>query len=123
MTLWDSRSECVPTSSVQRPQLLKDQPRGGVCGDQKGKAKVSSKGLQCYKCKGFRHYVVVCPTRDKKLAFICEKELLVVDAIEDTDEEETDRSSHSEEEHLGALDLLSRVIHIVLTRTKKELLG
>jgi len=29
----------------------------------------------------------VCPTRDKKLAFICEKELLEADAVEDTDGE------------------------------------
>lgn len=69
-----------PNISVQRPPLLKDQPRGRVNGDQKGKAKVSSEGPQCYKCKSLGFHVVVCPTRDnnkkkkKKLAFICEKE-------------------------------------------------
>ena len=104
--------------------MLKDQPRGEVCGDQKRKAKVFSEGLQCYKCKGSRHYVVVCPTRDKKkLAFICEKELLVADAVENTDGEETDESSHCEEEHLGASNLLNCMIHRVLTGTKKELPG
>ena len=65
----------------------------------------------------------MCPTRYKKLAFIYEKELLVVDAVEVTDEEEIDGSNHNEEEYLGALDLLSHVVHRVLTRTKKELLG
>jgi hypothetical protein len=46
-----------------------------------------------------------------------------VDAVEDTDGEETDGSSHSEEEHLGASNLLNYMIHRVLTGTKKELPG
>ncbi|KAJ0007621.1 hypothetical protein Pint_30467 [Pistacia integerrima] len=96
----DSRPKRVTTPLFQRPPLLKDQSRGAVNRDQKGKAKATSKGPQCYKCKGFEHYVVVCPTRDKKLAFIFEKELLVVDTIEDTDGEEIDGSSHGEDEHL-----------------------
>lgn len=85
------------------------------------KKQVNSEGPQCYKCKGFRHYPVVCPTRDKKLAFICEKELLVVDTVENMDGEKTDGSSHDEEEHLGASDLPSCVIQRVLTGTKREL--
>ncbi|KAG2667313.1 hypothetical protein I3760_15G108400 [Carya illinoinensis] len=72
--------------------------------DQKGKVKDTSKRPQCYKCKGFECYVVVCPTRDKKLAFICEKELLVMDVVEEMDEEKTDGDSHNEE-HLGASNL------------------
>jgi hypothetical protein len=59
MILWDSRSGHVPASTVQRPPLLKDQTRGEVSGDHKGKAKASNEGPQCYKCKGFRHYIVV----------------------------------------------------------------
>ncbi|KAA8516297.1 hypothetical protein F0562_016590 [Nyssa sinensis] len=98
----DSRLERVTTPSFQRPPVLKDQSRGVVSGDQKGKAKGTSEGPQCYKCKGFGHYAVVCPTRDKKLAFICEKELLVVDVVEDTNGEETDGSNHGEEEHLAS---------------------
>ena len=47
----------------------------------------------------------MCPTRDKKLTFICEKELLMVDVVEDTDGEETKEGNHNEEEHLGESDL------------------
>ncbi|XP_031261494.1 uncharacterized protein LOC116119684 [Pistacia vera] len=88
MMLTNSRPEHVTTPSFQRPPLLKDQSRGAVNRDEKGKAKATSKGTQCYKCKGFEHYVIVCPTRDKKLAFIFEKELLVVHIVEDTDGED-----------------------------------
>ena len=111
----DSRQE-----RVTMPSLLKNQSKGTASGDQKGKAKVTSEGPQCYKCKGFGHYVVVCLTRDKKLAFICEKELLMVDTIKDTDGEETEEGNHSEEEHLGASDLPIYVIQRVLMGTKKE---
>ncbi|KAA8548248.1 hypothetical protein F0562_004491 [Nyssa sinensis] len=115
----DSRPERVTTPSFQRPPVLKDQSRGVVSGDQKGKAKGTSEGPQCYKCKGFGHYAVVCPTRDKKLAFICEKELLVVDVVEDTNGEEIDGSNHSEEEHLGKKFVLDP-LQISEFETKKE---
>jgi len=121
MTSWDSKSELVPASSTQRLPSLRDQTRSGVSGDYKGKAKASNEGPQCYKCKGFEHYDVVCPTRDKKLAYICEKELLVEDTVEDTEEEEIDGSRHSDEEHLSASELPSYVIHQILTGTRKEL--
>ena len=121
VTSWDSKSEPVPSSSTQRLPSLRVQTRSGVSGDYKGKAKASNEGPQCYKCKGFGHYVVVCPTRDKKLAFICEKELLVEGTVEDTKEEEIDGSRHSDEEHLSASELPSCVIHRILTGTRKEL--
>jgi len=121
VTSWDSKSEPVPLSSTQRLPSLRVQTRSGVSGDYKGKAKASNEGPQCYKCKGFGHYVVVCPTRDKKLAFICEKELLVEGTVEDTKEEEIDGSRHSDEEHLSASELPSCVIHRILTGTRKEL--
>ncbi|KAG6745122.1 hypothetical protein POTOM_051766 [Populus tomentosa] len=88
MMSWDSKSEFVPTSSTQRLPPVREQIRSGVSGDYKGKAKASNEGPQCYKCKGFGHYAVVCPTRDKKLAFICERELLGEDTVDDTEEEE-----------------------------------
>jgi hypothetical protein len=121
MTLWDSKSELVPASSTQRLPSLRDQTRSGVIRDYKGKAKASNEEPQCYKCKGFEHYVVVCPTRDKKLAFICQKELLIKDTVEDMEEEEIDGSRHSDEEHLSASKLPSCVIHRILTGTRKEL--
>ena len=116
----DSRQERVTTPSFQNPPLLKDQSKGAASGDQKGKTKVTNEGPQCYKCKGFGHYAVVCPTRDKKLTFICEKELLMVDAVEDTDGEETKKGNHNEEEHLGESDLPICVIQRVLMGTKRE---
>jgi len=57
----------------------------------------------------------------KKFAFICEKELIAEDIVEDMEGEEIDGSGHNEEEHLGALDLPSYVIHRVLIGTRKEL--
>ena len=62
----------------------------------------------------------MCPTRDKKLTFICEKELLMVDVVEDTDGEETKEGNHNEEEHLGKSDLPICVIQQVLMGTKRE---
>jgi hypothetical protein len=44
----------------------------------------------------------VCPTRDKKLAFICERELTIMDEAKFTQEEK--------EEQLGASELPSCVI-------------
>ncbi|XP_041011327.1 uncharacterized protein LOC121255090 [Juglans microcarpa x Juglans regia] len=121
MTSTDARPERVTPPSFQRALLPKDHFRGTGSGDLKRKEKVTSEGPQCYKCKGFGHYDVVCPTRDKKLAFICEKELLVMEADEDTEGEESDGDSHGEEEHLGASELPSCVIKRVLTGSKREL--
>ena len=104
--------------SIQKPHLPYDRPGGSILGEQRGKAKVTSDGPQCYKCKGFGHYVVVCPTRDKKLAFICEKELTVMSEAEG---EKTKELATEEEEHLDASDLPSCVIHRILTRNKIEL--
>ena len=50
-----------------------------------------------------------CPTRDKKIVFIREKELTIMNKAE---EGETTKSTH-EEEHLGASELPSCVIHRV----------
>jgi hypothetical protein len=104
--------------SIQKPHLPYDRPGGSILGEQRGKAKVTSDGPQCYKCKGFGHYVVVCPTRDKKLAFICEKELTVMGEAEG---EKTEELATEEEEHLDASDLPSCVIHRILTGNKTEL--
>jgi len=65
VTSFDSRVKYTLASANQRPPLLKDQARGGISGDYKGKAKATNEGPQCYKCKGFGHYAVVCPTREK----------------------------------------------------------
>ena len=44
----------------------------------------------------------------------------MVDAIEDTDGEETEEGNHSEEKHLGASNLPIYMIQQVLTGTKRE---
>lgn len=122
MTTWETKSEFAYVAANQRPPALRDQAKNGASGDYRGRAKAPNEGPQCYKCKGFGHYAVVCPTRDKKLAFICEKELLAEDAAaEHMEREELDEDSLSDEEHLSASELPSCVIHRILTGTKKEL--
>ena len=101
---------------------MRDQMRGGGSGDYKGMTRAPNEGPQCYKCKGIGHYDVVCPTRDKKLAFICEKELMAEDTAADHMEgEELDENNLSDEEHLRALELPICIIHRILTGTKKEI--
>lgn len=59
----DSGNFRFPTSNNSRvpAEVSKTNP----IGDGKGKAKVFGDGPQCYKCKGFGHFAVVCPTRDQ----------------------------------------------------------
>ncbi|KAG6790223.1 hypothetical protein POTOM_006371 [Populus tomentosa] len=78
-------------------QNTHDRLGGSIPGGYKDKNRTND-GPQCYKYKGFGHYAVVCPTREKKLAFICEKELT---SLEETSEGETDEVTTEEEEHLG----------------------
>ncbi|XP_042984718.1 uncharacterized protein LOC122313623 [Carya illinoinensis] len=121
MSTTDPRQERAPTQPYQKPPLPTDQGRHAVVGDQRGKGKLTGDRPQCYKCKGFGHYDVVCPTREKKLAFVCEKELRMLDAVEGVEEEEFEESDSEDIEHLGATDLPSCVIHRVLTGTKKKI--
>lgn len=117
--LTDSKSERLTTPPTYKSITLKHQSRG-TSGNLIEKAKTASEGPQCYKCKGFGNYAVVCPTRDKKLALICEKELLVVDTIRDSDGDEIESDNNESEEHLSASTLPSCVIHRVLTGTTNE---
>jgi len=103
--------------SILKPSLLHNKPGSTMMGNQKGKLKVISEGSRCYKCKRFRHYVIICFTIDKKLTFIYEKELTKIKEVE---EEENERCIDDDEEHLSAPKLPSFVIHVVLTGTKKE---
>jgi len=102
---------------MQKPQTTVDKPRSSWLGEQTERAKATTNGPQCYKCKGFGHYVMVCPTRDTKLVFICEKELTIMNEAE---EEEATELTQEEEEQLGASELPSYVIRRVLTGNKKE---
>ena len=64
---------------------------------------------------------MICPTRGKKLAFICEKELLSMEEAEETVIEDSSEDTHSEGEHLRASDLPSCVINRVLIGSKIEI--
>ena len=90
-------------------------------GGSKVTIRPTNKGPRCYKCKGYGHFAVACPTRDKKVAFICEKELLVMDEEEETEAEDYSEDIDSEGEHLNASTLPSCVINRVLTGEKKEI--
>jgi hypothetical protein len=114
----DPRPGCMALPSAPKPPLPYEQPRGTGIRNQKGKSTAIGEGPHYYKCKGFGHFAVVCPIGDKKIAFICRKELMAMEIIEETAEEET---SDEGEEHLSAMDLPSCVIHLMLTGTKKEL--
>ena len=121
MTITEAKLEHTTANTFQRAPAQKDQNKSFGSWNSRGITKPTSEGPQCYKCKGYGHYAVVCPTRDNKLAFICEKELFTMEETEDTGTEDLDDDIHSEEEHLGALDLPSCVINRVLTGTKKEI--
>ncbi|KAF5448338.1 hypothetical protein F2P56_028883 [Juglans regia] len=123
MSSTNPRQERAPRQQFQKPPLPTNQGRLAVVGDQRGKAKLTGDGPQCYKCKGFGHFAVVCPTKEKKLAFVCGKELSMVDAKEEVEEEEYEESDGEDVEHLEATDLPSCVIHRVLTGTKKKFHG
>lgn len=66
---------------------------------------------------------MVCPTRDTKLAFVCEKELETLKEVEETEDVGTKEDDCDGVEHLGATGLPNCVIHHVLTGTKKKLQG
>ena len=59
----------------------------------------------------------------KKLAFVCEKELKMLDAVEGVEEEEYEESDREDVEQLLPSALPSCVIHQVLTGTKKKIQG
>lgn len=109
----------VKLMAFLKPLLSNDQARSVVARGLKGKARLTAKGLKCYKCKGFGHHTMIYPTMDNKLTFFCAKELKVLDLLKDGEEEE----ANDDVEHLGATYLPSCVIHRVLIDTKKELQG
>ncbi|KAJ0095419.1 hypothetical protein Patl1_15534 [Pistacia atlantica] len=52
MASTDTKQECAPTQLFQKTPLPIDQNRNTVVGDQRGKAKLTGDGPQCYKFEG-----------------------------------------------------------------------
>ncbi|KAK0595935.1 hypothetical protein LWI29_011206 [Acer saccharum] len=90
--------------------------------DIRGKAKMFGESPQCYKCKGYGHFAIVCPTRDKRVAYICEKELLLESEDEPSEDHTHPETPEVEEEEiLEATDLPICVINRVLTGQRQPL--
>ena len=116
----DSGNLCFPVSTSAKPTV--ESTRGNVNGDVKGKEKAFGEGPQCYKCKGHGHFAVVCPTRDQRVAYIYEKDLVFDDDEINHEEDHIQEESDSKEERLRATDLPICVIQHVLTghKTKED---
>ncbi|KAK0592515.1 hypothetical protein LWI29_020549 [Acer saccharum] len=105
-------------STLRQPA---DATKGGAVGDNKGKAKAFGEGPQCYKCKGFGHFAVVCPTRDQRVAYVCEKDLLFEEEEDVNNDVGDQEEAESEEERLQATNLPICVIQRVLTGHKNKI--
>ncbi|KAK0583599.1 hypothetical protein LWI29_038569 [Acer saccharum] len=107
-------------TTVFKQKLAEETVKSDHARDVRGKA---SEGPQCYKCKGFGHFAVVCPTRDKRIAYVCEKELIFKDEAEPSESPSTSEFAKQEEEEeiLKAVDLPICVINRVLTGRKQPL--
>ncbi|KAI9198805.1 hypothetical protein LWI28_022416 [Acer negundo] len=98
-----------PTTMFKQ-KLTEETVKSDPARDVRGKA---SEGPQCYKCKCFGHFAVVCPTRDKRIAYVCEKELIFEDEAEPSESPSTSEFAKQEEEEeiLKAVDLPICVIN------------
>ncbi|KAL5848562.1 hypothetical protein ACOSQ4_006575 [Xanthoceras sorbifolium] len=64
------------TTSTSNQKNVDETMKGAATREMRSKVKLVGEGPQCYKCKRFGHFDVVCSTRDKHVAYVCEKELL-----------------------------------------------
>ncbi|KAH7571130.1 hypothetical protein JRO89_XS05G0257200 [Xanthoceras sorbifolium] len=111
-------------STTFKQKIIEETMKNGVVGDTRSKTKLTGDGPQCYKCKGFGHFAVVCPIRDKQIAYVCEKDLIFDDEAEASGSQptlETDELEEEEEEVLQAANLPICVINRVLTRRRHSL--
>ena len=106
------------TNTAQKPV---DIVKGGIVSDSEGKAKAFGEGPQCFKCRGFGHFTVVCPTRDQRVAYICKKELELANEEGIKTESDTKKKyEEPEEERLKATDLPLCVVKRILTGNKGQ---
>ncbi|KAL5835139.1 hypothetical protein ACOSQ4_014636 [Xanthoceras sorbifolium] len=111
-------------STTFKQKIIEETMKNGVVGDTRSKTKLTGDGPQCYKCKGFGHFTVVCPTRDKRIAYVCEKDLIFDDEAEASGSQptlKTDEPEKEEEEVLQAANLPLCVINRVLTGRRHSL--
>ncbi|KAH7543753.1 hypothetical protein JRO89_XS15G0011100 [Xanthoceras sorbifolium] len=97
----DIRKEMLTTrlynveEAYQLALQLEQTSKRGTVGDGKGKTKAFGEGLQCYKCKRFRHFAVVCPIRDQRIAFVYEKDLMFQEEEKPNKKARAARGTHS----------------------------
>ncbi|KAL5803600.1 hypothetical protein ACOSQ4_031905 [Xanthoceras sorbifolium] len=104
-----------PTSTNSK--LSTETSKRGTVGDGKGKTKAFGEGLQCYKCKRFRHFAVVCPIRDQQIAFMYEKDLMFQEEEKPNKKSDEYKETEIKEKHLYATHLPICVIHNNWKRT------
>ncbi|KAI9181871.1 hypothetical protein LWI28_019506 [Acer negundo] len=114
----DSGNFRFPTAASSKTS--EDPAKGNTGSHWKGKAKVHGERPQCYKSKGFGHFAVVCPTRDQRIAYVCEKDLMFDDEQSIAQEINDQEQIEPEEERLQATDLPLCVIQYVLTEFNGE---
>ncbi|KAL5770417.1 hypothetical protein ACOSP7_014571 [Xanthoceras sorbifolium] len=108
-------------STTFKQKIIEETMKNGVVGDTRSKTKLTGDGPQCYKCKGFGHFTVVCPTRDKRIAYVCEKDLIFDDEAEASGSQptlKTDEPEKEEEEVLQAANLplcvINRALNVII---------
>lgn len=108
------------TTYIPAQKHAYDQTKSG---DGRGKAKIAGDGPHCYKCKGFGHFAIVCPTKDRRVAYICEKDLVFDDDVRTGESHEIEpkpEETEPKEKRLTATELPLCVVQRVLTGSKPD---
>ncbi|KAL5835597.1 hypothetical protein ACOSQ3_015155 [Xanthoceras sorbifolium] len=110
-------------ASTFKQKVIEETVKSATTGDLRGNTKLTREGLQCYKCKGFGHFAIVCPKRDKRVAYVCENELIFDEDAEASGSQSIPETSEPEEEEevLQGVNLPICVKNRVLTGRKHSL--
>ncbi|KAG6735951.1 hypothetical protein POTOM_061363 [Populus tomentosa] len=117
---WSNVEERLRRTLSTSAKPIVESTRENVNGDVKGKEKAFGEGPQCYKCKGHGNFAVVCPTRDQRVAYIYEKDLVFDDDEIYHEGDHIQEETDSKEERLQATDL--PILHIENLRQVLETL-